>query len=479
MTSIRSTILRILLAAGLAFALWAFVSFSQNPEELVSFPDVPLQVVGLAPDQLLVDSNGLPSPALPSVDITLRTDRAQRNELRPVDIRAVLDLSELGPGEHSVPVNVQATRSTISFSVPTGGVEPASVVVRLEQVVTRTVPINLLINGNLPFSFERGEPQITSLGVELNEVQVMGPQSRVARVAAAQATANIEQLRANYVAPLTLAAVDEGGRPVEGVSVSPAQVTVLIPITSVVGLKLVPVEPQIVGQPGPGYEVTAVEVEPPLISLTGSSGPLDDAEVIGTQLLDISGIVRTLVRDVALILPPGTSAREGEPSQVRVTVRVAPINRPFQAQLPAQVTLTGLSGGLLVSANPSVVIVTLSGPANALDALAAAPLRATVDVSGLGPGSYELPVNVILPDGVSLVGDPPTVTVSLRTTPTAMPTPMPTATSGDPSATPAVPAPPDSETPTTAPAEPTAEPTAAPTAEPTAEPTADLATPTP
>jgi len=473
-TSLRSTLLRVLLAVGLAFALWAFVSFSQNPEELVSFPDVPLQVTNLSPGVVLVDSNGLPNVVLPSIDITLRTDRVQRTNLRPVDVRAVLDLTGLGAGEHSVPVNVQPTRSSVSFGVPDGGVDPDAVVVRLEQVITREVPINLQITGNLPFSFERGEPRITASGGPADRVLVSGPQSRVERVASAQALANIEQLRANYSAPLTLAPVDESGRPVEGVALTPEQISVLIPIRSVVGLKLVPVEPQIVGLPGAGYEVVAVEVEPPLISITGSSGPLDNAEVIRTEPLAISGIERDLVRDIALIFPSGTSPREGEPERVRVTVRVAPLARAFQVQLPAQVTLTGLGNGLLVSTNPTVVPLSLAGSTTTLAALGGTTLRATVDVAGLGPGTYTLPVAPDLPVGVELVGDPPTVTVTLRNPPTAAPTaapPAPTAP-GSPSAT-LGPSPQATDTPeaeSTADTEPAATPTTEPAPAPTAEP---------
>ncbi len=97
MSSVRSAILRALLAVGLSFALWSFVSFSENPEETVRFDDLTLQIVGLAEDMVVVDANGLPTTIFPSVDVTLRTDRRQRSELRPVDIRVVADLSRLGP----------------------------------------------------------------------------------------------------------------------------------------------------------------------------------------------------------------------------------------------------------------------------------------------------------------------------------------------------------------------------------------------
>jgi len=93
MSTLRARLVRVLLAIGLSFALWAFVSFSQNPEDSITFSDVPLQTVGLQDGLVIVDANGLPTLALPTVDITLRTDQQQLATLRPVDVRAIVDLS--------------------------------------------------------------------------------------------------------------------------------------------------------------------------------------------------------------------------------------------------------------------------------------------------------------------------------------------------------------------------------------------------
>jgi YbbR domain-containing protein len=377
---------------------------------------------------VIVDANGLPNPTLPEVNVTLRTDRNQRTELRPVDIRTVVDLSGLQAGEHIVPVNVQATRSTISFSVPADGVSPSALPIRLEQVVTATVPIDLKVIGNLPFSFERGAPQISYSGGLIQRVTIVGPQNRVQRVVGAQTTANIEQLRASYQAPLALVAVDASGQLVDGVRVDPSTVTVRIPITSVVGLKLVPVAADIVGLPAAGYEVSSVRVDPPLISLTGSSGPLDTVAVLHSEPMDISGVTSSIVRRVRLIFPAGTSPQSGEPMSVQITVLVSPIARIFQVALPAQVTIVGAGGGLLVSVNPDVVSVSIAGTSAFLGQLGQQVLRADVNVAGLGPGSYQLPVQVGLPNGVSLAGDPPVVTVTVRSPP-APPTESPTPTS--------------------------------------------------
>lgn len=462
MSTLRATLLRVALAVGLSFSMWAFVSFSQNPEETVTFPDMQLETVGLGEGLVMVDSNGLPNTVLPNVSVTLRTDRAQLASLRPVDVRAVADLAGFGAGEQVVPVNVQATRSNVAFEIV--GVEPSAVTVRLEQLSSSTTPITVEVRGNLPFSFERGDPRVSFGGEPIERVQVIGPQSRASRVVGARASANIEQLRATYVAPLTLEPIDAAGQEVEGVRLEPPTVTVQVPINPVVGLKLVPVAPAIIGLPAPGFEVRGVTVEPPLIALTGSSGPLDAVGELTTAPVALGGARETITQEAPIVFPEGTSPRAGEPDSVRVTVLIAPVSQIFQVQLPAQVTLGGVGAGLSATVTPQVVALDLSGSSEALATLAQTPLRAAIDVSGLGPGGYVLTATVDLPPGVSLVGDPPTIQVTLRPPPTAAPTPT-----EEPEQ--ATPTPPQEETPAP---EPT--PTLTPEPEATATP---AATPTP
>lgn len=425
MNGVRSIVLRVFLAFGLSFALWSFVSFSENPEETARFEDLTLQIVGLADDLVIVDANGLPTTSFPLIDVTLRTDRRQRSELRPVDIRVVADLSNLGPGDHLVPINVQPTRSNLSFSVPAGGIKPSAVSIRIESVETVTVPIRLEIVGSPPFSFERGDPEIRYNGNLIETVTVSGPQSRVVRVTGGRTVANIAQLRASYVAPLNLTPVDNNNQPVEGVQVQPATVTVVIPINPVVGLRLVPVSPIIIGTPAPGFAVTDIKVDPPLITLTGSSGPLDAINLLQTEAIDIANARETVVRIVPLIIPTGTSPAQGESNAVRVTVEITPITLPFQIRLPVEVVIDGLESGFLVTVSPTAVEITFAGTSTQLNALAATPLEATINVSGLAPGTYQFPVQPLLPAGVSIVGEAPTVTVVIIPEPTPTPTPLP------------------------------------------------------
>lgn len=436
----RSTGLRALLALGLSLALWIFVSFSENPDKSSSFEGVPVSAHSLAPGLVIVDTNGLPRTSLPSVNITVLADQQTlANNVQSDDIRAYIDLYDVGAGEHVLPVQASVERLDLR-NLTISEITPSNIAVRLEQLITTTIPITVSVQGNLPFSFERGQPQISENGQPITQTLVTGPQGRVSQVTSVRAVANIEQLRADYTSLVSLQALDEQGMLVEGVSIIPNQVSVRIPIRSVAGLRRVAVLGQVTGYPASGYVISSISSDPQLVNLTGSSGPLDAVSEIQTEVIDITGITSSITREVGLIIPSGTSLQVGQPSRVVVTIEVERLTRPFSVRLPIPVQASNLSAGLLFSASPATVEVTLAGSEAALSQLASSPLQATVDLTDLGGGTYVRQPSIALPDGVQIVGGIPNVTVSLRSqvVPTAQPDqpddsdegPTPTPTTG-------------------------------------------------
>ncbi|MCG8347513.1 MAG: CdaR family protein [Chloroflexales bacterium] len=426
MKGLRATSLRLALAFGLSFALWAFVSVTENPEERIPFEDMLVDIRGLAPDLTMVDQNGLPNPAPPTVELVLRTDQATQNSLRQADVQAFVDLSTVTePGERRVPVNTERTRPDVDFTVTE--IEPSSLTIRLERLITTTVPLTVTINGNPLFGFAQGEAEVTVNDRSVQQVQVSGPQSRVDRVERARVTARIDQRSASYSSDLNLQALDSNSQIVEGVNLDPGMVSVFVPIRPSVGLKQVPVLSTIIGSPATGYVVASVQSAPPLITLVGSSDPLDKVQQLSTESVDISGATDTFTRSVSITPPAGTSLRSGEPSQVIVTVQIIPIERPFQVQLPVRVQVTGVTAGLRASVNPEVIELDLTGSLNAIDRLGTTTLLAQIDANGRGAGTYSLRPQLALPAGVSVVGDIPTITLTLTNIP-APPTSTPSLT---------------------------------------------------
>lgn len=443
MNWLRTTGLRFLLALGLGFALWGYVSYRENPERSASFDNIPVNVTGISPGLVVVDNSGIRSIPEP-VDVTVEADADTLENVSAVNLEAFVDLTGRGQGEYVVPVNIQSTRSDLrplTFSS-----EPDFLRIRLEQLITRTVPLTVEVTGNVPFSFERRPARMESQGQPLRTVQITGPQSLVERVEQARTTANIDGLTANYESPRPVEPIAADGQAVVGVTVQPVTVDILVPIVSSAGIKRVPVVPHVAGEPAAGQVVADVTVDPAFVTLIGSSGSLDEIQSIGTQNVDISGSEGVITRTVALENLPGASLQAGEPESVVVTVRIEPIARPFRVTLPVQVVWVNPPDGLLVSLSPQIVQVELSGTAAQLAALDPRTLQGTVDLEGRNAGTYALEPTFRLPEGVTLTNEP-RVTVSLRFPPTTIPTPEPTQPPADTGPTPATSPEPTADTP--------------------------------
>ncbi len=418
-------------AVFLSFALWIYVSYQENPDRSTSFEGMVVQVQDMPVRLVIVDQDGMPRPdqtSLSTVNLSVRADQQTLTKLSQKHLNVFVELANLSPGDHQIPVNVELIRTDLrmkNFSAIDP--DPEFVQVRLDQVITKTVPITLEVRGNLPASFERGDSQVTLQGKPITAVVVKGPLNRVERVASAQMEVNIDQLSTNFESTRDLKPLDANKEIVEGVTVNPAAVKVFIPIRSVVGLKRVPVLGHIEGVPASGYVVTQVRSDPPLITISGSSRWLDNISQVETEAVNILGATDVVSRRVSINLPPGVSLHRSEESEVLVKVQILPLLRPFQVQLPFTVKVTGNTRDLEETHDPHLLYIAVNGFTSSLAGVDEETLVATVDVQGLSPGTYTLTPDIVLPDGVTLAQDIPQVTVSLAMPPTPTPTPQPTA----------------------------------------------------
>jgi YbbR domain-containing protein len=123
-----------------------------------------------------------------------------------------------------------------------------------------------------------------------------------------------------------ISAMDAFGNPVTGVTVSPTQARVVIPVTRVAAIKTMVVSPQIVGSPSYPFAIKSVTVDPPMVTISGPASVLADTSIIGTQAIDVSGVNGNIQRSVSLILPKSLVAKPA--GNVTVTVTISATRPP-------------------------------------------------------------------------------------------------------------------------------------------------------
>jgi len=408
MSRIWSSLGTLLLSFALAFAVWVSAVVAADPSQEQDFPNpIPLEVRGQSSGLILVGD--IPT----EVVLRLSAPASLWNRLTSnVDaVKAYIDLSNLGPGEYTLPVKVESELRPYRVVQVT----PEEVTFELAPLSVRDFPVVALVEGTPALGFQAEE-----IEVDPQMATVSGPSDLVGEVASVVAVLDITDARDSINTDVSLQAVDQNGAVLSGVTIDPERATLNQAIRQAGGYREVAVKVETIGQPAPGFRVTNISVTPPIVTLF-STEPEIVASLPGfvsTVPLDLSNIEDDLQTRLALALPQGVIVI-GEEQNVEVLIGIAPIETSILLSLPVEVI--GLANGYEAQLSPQTVSVILSGPLSILQSLSADDVRFFVDLSGLQSGTHLLEPQVeILPQDVQLLATTPSsieVTISRSTTP--------------------------------------------------------------
>ncbi len=154
----------------------------------------------------------------------------------------------------------------------------------------------------------------------------------------------------------------------------------------------VPVVPAVEGDPAPGFVVGKVVVDPPTVDVVGPRSAVEQVTEALTEPVSVAGASAMVTDGVTVGFQDG-ALRLKVPRQARVTVEVMP--GPVERTLHQRpVHFENLRPSLIARPDPSSVDVVLRGSREGVNRVASDEVTASVDVAGLGPGSYTLPVRV-------------------------------------------------------------------------------------
>lgn len=330
---------------------------------------------------------------------------------------ATADLIGVGSQPNGAPVNVPVRVVARDQRIQIVSWEPATVVARLDPVVSQQVPVRV-DRGTVPSGLTAGQPTVTPAAVT-----VTGASSLVSQVASALARVTIDPSGANIDTNVDLIAVDGRGQVVSPVTIQPSSVHVTIAVGEQQVNRTLPVVPNITGTLAQGYSIQDVTVTPVTATVSGSGTSIAALTSISTAPVSVAGRTTDLTTTVALQPPKGVTVLGQTRVQVRVRVMVETGSRSFGAG----VALSGARADRTYTLSVPDVLVTLGGSSAALDAVDPATLFATASVAGLDTGTFTVPVHfAAAPAGTSVVAvSPGSVQVTIAAPPA---TPSPTAT---------------------------------------------------
>ncbi|MBG0787521.1 MAG: hypothetical protein H0S79_20725 [Anaerolineaceae bacterium] len=370
-------------ALVLATAVWIFAVSQADPTETRVYPQsITMEIVGLDSNLMIVNDID------EQVSLTLRAPSTILDELSNESnlINVTLDLSSLEAGVHTLTPQVSIGLAPAEVV----RINPSSIFVKLESVISKTFPVEVKTLGNTATGYELQEPELA-----MESVVVTGPESLVEAVNRVAAEINIEGASEDINGLVTVKAYDVEDNEISTVSISPSTIQVKIPVSQRGGYKSVVVKIVTSGQIASGYKLTDILALPATVMIYSANPDLVDAisGYVETIPISLDGANEDLEIQADLNLPEGVSVVDNQ--IITVQIGISPIESSISfSDIPVQIE--GLAPGLQATISPDLVDVYLSGPLYLLESLDPAELVIIIDLTDLGTGTYQLTPEVQL-----------------------------------------------------------------------------------
>ena len=402
--SILSNLATLLLSFFLATIIWVTANQAEDPTITKSL-QIPIELIGQPDNTKLI----LPIESNRTLVLTIQGATSTANDLTASDFSASVDLSNAVLGEETA-LNILVPQSEPSITLFQSREQ---LVVHLEQLDSKSIPIEADIRGDVARGHSRGEETFAPA-----EIIVTGTTSELELLSVAKVIVSLDSDdRESKVITATPIFYDAQGNVVSSrnLQLSSQDVEVTIPINEAADFAEKSIMPDVDGEPASGYRVLSVTIEPTSVFVQGRPTQLGLLSQIKTETIDITGLTETFVTQTSLALPEGIELDQ----IVEITVSIE--IEPFESSQTYNKTIEvqGLGEGLEVILEPATVQVVLFGPSPALNTLVNDEVLVTVDLLGLEAGEYTgLEPQVVFPErGIEQRSvTPPTITASITHT---------------------------------------------------------------
>lgn len=284
-------------AFAMALAVWVAAVSAADPDDVRQYPEpIPVEIIGQDPG--LVITGDVPK----QIELSLRAPSSvwERLQIEEEEVRAILDLSGLSDGEHTLEIQIQIPIQPVRIESAT----PRTATITLEPLATRTLPIELSIAGEPAIGYQAGDPTL-----EPAEIVISGPQSQVERVVQVRAPINLAEVRESIDQTVSVQPLDENNQIVTDLGLNPAEVLVTLPVSQQGGYRDLAVKVVVSGQVASGYRLANISVFPPVVTVFSGDPALVNSlpGVLETQPLDLENASDELSTRLSINLPEGVS----------------------------------------------------------------------------------------------------------------------------------------------------------------------------
>lgn len=370
----------------LAIGVWYIAVTSADPITRRQFASIPVQIVQ-------DDATVLTNTPTRFASVTIQGAQTVVSSRRADDVIVRADLTGLGAGTHTVPLDVTvATSQTDDPQRLVAQTQPAQITVDLELRESFQKPVEIVVSESPPVGFTNDPPES-----DIFQAVVSGAASIVSDVVAVQGVLDLSENQNPIEADIRLFAVDGEGNRVEDVTIEPQTVGVTVNITRRDDVKQVSVRPNIlVGTQPNGYTLSTFSYDPQTLFISGTAEELETVnDTIFTVPISLQDRTTDFSVEVPVRLPDDDLFVIGGDNSITVNISILPqiAVRQFNN---ISVGRIGLSEDYTATIAPQTVSVVINGPSASVEGLVASDIQVIVDLAGFQAGRYDLSPSIVI-----------------------------------------------------------------------------------
>lgn len=286
----RDSITKIL-SLLIAIFLWYFIITEIDPTIKKDFSNVKVELR----NQSLMREAGLELLKNEEymTNIVVRGKRSAVVGLKEEDISAYVDLGEVEPGNHRLPIHVRLSDDSLTIMKTS----PTAITIQVDEIVTLNKPVNVLSQGKPDDNYV-----LDRISVNPEEVSIKGPKEKVDKVQSVIGYISIESAKDTVISSVELTPVDQDKKVIEGLEVKPNSVGVQAVISKAVS---VPIEVTYENDQVEGFKKERAILTPIAVMITGDREKIDLVKSIKTETVDARELMQVYTMPLNLLVPEG------------------------------------------------------------------------------------------------------------------------------------------------------------------------------
>lgn len=318
--------------------------------------------------------------ALNNISVKVEVPQMEYSRVTSENVQVTLDLSSVRTaGTQEVPLKAVTSYGRVM------DISPETLTLTFETLDSRSIPVNYQVIGEATagnwYNVNRINPSVLTIS---------GAASVVRSIASANVYVDITGLENTFTSALPYVLLDANGEEIAQTMLNRSSSSISVSV-GVYPTKELPVSTEIdkvvTGQLADGYEIQSVTIQPETITVAADGELLESLNELVIEPISVDGLSQSF--SVRASVSTLSDFRYVSNEQVYVTVTIVEETDSAWVE-DVNILFSGKGEGLNVTYEKTRVYVT--GPKSEIEKLQEEGLSASVDLTDLEAGNYELPL---------------------------------------------------------------------------------------